>query len=169
MSDGDLIDSSGPVVFKLRSPEVKIKLTDPAAKMPQYAKEGDAGADVFSIMEATIFPGETVLIDVGLTMELPKGWECQVRSRSGLACKGIVCANSPGTVDEGYRGPIKVILHNNKIPRLSAPGFAEPYKVAIGDKVAQLVFKPVSQASFTLVDSLAESQRGTGGLGSTGK
>lgn len=155
----------------IERPQVKIKLTHPKSKAPSYAKPGDAGADVFAVEEVDIPQGGTALVDIGLSIELPEGWECQVRSRSGLACKGIVVANSPGTVDEGYRGPIKVILHNNRPALPNSFGFClvDPYKVNVGDKIAQLVFKPVSQAVFETVDELGISIRGTGGFGSTGK
>lgn len=142
------------------TPQVKIKLTNPDAKLPIYAKEGDSGADVFSTEDVVIVAGETKLVDLGIQMELESGWECQVRSRSGLASKGIVCANSPGTIDAGYRGPCKVILHNQS---------GKHYEVKKGDKIAQFVFKPTHRASFEVVNELSTSDRGAGGFGSTGK
>lgn len=141
-------------------PLVKVKLTHPNAKMPTYAKPGDAGADVYSVEDVYIEAGCTVLVDLGLQIELPDGFECQVRSRSGNASKGLVVANSPGTIDSGYRGPCKVILHNNG--KLG-------WHVKTGDRVAQFVVKPVEQATFELAEELNDSERGAGGFGSTGR
>lgn len=141
-------------------PLVKVRLTHPNAKMPTYAKFGDAGADVYAVEKVIILDGETRLVDLGLQIELPHGYECQVRSRSGNACKGLVVANSPGTIDEGYRGPCKVILHNQS---------GNDWIVNVGDKVAQFVIKPVEQATFEEVEELTESERGAGGFGSTGR
>jgi dUTP pyrophosphatase len=141
-------------------PLVKVKLTHPAAKLPKYAKCGDAGADVYSVEDATIAPGETKIVDLGIQIELPYGYECQVRSRSGNAVKGLVVANSPGTIDAGYRGPCKAILHNQS---------KAPIEVKVGDRLAQFVVKPVEQATFETADELSDSERGAGGFGSTGK
>lgn len=141
-------------------PTVKIKLTNPNAKLPVYAKTGDAGADVFAVEEVLIPNGTTRLVDLGFQMELPDGYECQVRSRSGNACKGLVIANSPGTIDSGYRGPCKAILHNQS---------GGDWLVKIGDKVAQFVIKPVEQALFETAEELGTSDRGAGGFGSTGR
>lgn len=141
-------------------PLVKVKLTHPSAKMPTYAKLGDAGADVYSVEDKYIEAGDTAVVDLGLSIELPDGYECQVRSRSGNACKGLVVANSPGTIDSGYRGPCKAILHNNG--KLG-------WQVKVGDKVAQFVVKPVEQATFEAAEELSDSERGVGGFGSTGR
>lgn len=141
-------------------PTVKVKLTNPLARLPQYAKEGDAGADVFSVEECVLKHGETRAVDLGLSIELPMGYECQVRSRSGNACKGLVVANSPGTIDAGYRGPCKVILHNQS---------GNDQRIEIGSKIAQFVVKPVEQALFETAEELSSSERGSGGFGSTGR
>jgi len=141
-------------------PLVKVKLTSPLAKLPTYAKCGDAGADVYSVEDAIIDPGTTKVVDLGIQIELPYGYECQVRSRSGNAVKGLVIANSPGTIDAGYRGPCKAILHNQS---------NAPIKVSVGDRLAQFVVKPVEQATFEQAAELSSSERGAGGFGSTGK
>ncbi len=131
------------------------------ASLPSYATEGSAGADLRSSSreDVTIEPMDRALIPAGFFLGLPEGFEAQVRSRSGLAVKGIVVANSPGTIDSDYRGEIKVILMNFS---------REPFTVRHGDRIAQMVIAPVSRASFYVVSSLAETARGEGGFGSTG-
>lgn len=139
---------------------VKIKKLSDEAIIPKYAKKGDAGADLYSIEDTIIKPNERKLIHTGIAIELPENHEAQVRSRSGLALKnGIVVLNSPGTVDEGYRGEVGVILCN-----LGQVDFA----ITKGMKIAQMVIKPVEQARFLEVEQLSDSDRGQGGFGSTG-
>lgn len=138
---------------------VKIVRTSEKAKIPVYQKYGDAGADVFTIEGGVIPAGETRAFDLGLRIQLPYGWEMQVRSRSGLAKKGIVVANSPGTIDSGYRGPCMVLLHNNG---------HNTYIVHEGDRVAQFVLKRAPVAEYQEVPSLDDSERAEGGFGSTG-
>jgi dUTP pyrophosphatase len=142
--------------------EVKFKKLHQDAKMPLYAKEGDSGADVYSA-EAIVDlgPGETRLVSTGIAIELPEGYDVQCRSRSGLAAKGICVLNSPGTIDNGYRGEIKVILHNTSRDKT--------FQVAKGDRIAQLVLSPVYKANFVEVEQLSDSCRGAGGFGSTGR
>jgi dUTP pyrophosphatase len=140
--------------------EIKLLKLDENATIPTRSHEDDAGYDVASITDATIRPFETKLIKTGIAVEIPKGYEIQVRSRSGLALKqGIFVSNSPGTVDSTYRGEIGVILHNLK-----------PYSqhINIGDRIAQLVIKQVENASWAVVDKLTESERNQDGFGSTG-
>lgn len=161
MKDNILIDRNG-VTWPLYQPAVQLKLTNPDAKLPCYAKDGDSGADVYSVEDYVVRPGETILVDLGFDIALERGWECQVRSRSGLACKGIVVENSPGTIDAGYRGAAKVIIHNDNLP--SSPEF----KISKGDRVAQFVVKPTYKALFHWVLDLPPSERGAGGFGSTG-
>jgi dUTP pyrophosphatase len=140
--------------------DVKIKLTSPLARIPQYAKEGDAGADVYSIEEVLIPNGTTRIVDLGFSIQLRPGFEMQVRSRSGNASKGLVIANAPGTIDSGYRGPCKAIMHNQS---------GGDWLVKVGDKIAQFVIKEAPQARYIQVDELESSDRGAGGFGSTGK
>lgn len=140
---------------------VNYKKLHPDAQRPKYAKDGDAGADVFSVEEVTLLPGETSLISLGFAMEVPYGWEMQVRSRSGLSTKGVIVTNSPGTIDSGFRGECKVIL--TYIGK-NVDGF----KINKGDRIAQFVLKQAPTAYFEEVAELSSSDRGTGGFGSTG-
>lgn len=141
--------------------DVKIKLIHDEAKMPFRANEGDAGLDLFAVEEKVIQPGESALIATGIQMELPKGTEAQVRPRSGLALKhSVTVLNSPGTIDEGYRGEVKVILINHG---------KEPFTVEKQMRIAQMVIAPVLQVELVQVAGVSDSQRSTGGFGSSGK
>lgn len=127
---------------------------------PAYAKPGDSGVDLVAAEDVIIGPGETRRVRTGLYIELPEGFEAQVRPRSGLAAKhGMTVLNSPGTVDTGYRGSVDVLLHR------TAPG---SFTVKKGDRIAQMVVAPVFQARFERVDELSDSERGDAGFGSTG-
>lgn len=141
---------------------MRIKKLDPAAVTPSYAKPGDAGLDLTYVGDARwLHAGERFLASTGIALELPPGTQGEVRSRSGLAAKhGVVVLNSPGTVDEGYRGEVKVILTNTDP---SASFYLEP-----GMKIAQLVVMPYVRADVVVVNDLSESERGEGGFGSTG-
>lgn len=139
--------------------DVGVKLLDPAAKVPAYSHAGDSGMDVASIDTVTIAPHSFALVRTGVAMVIPRGFEIQVRPRSGLQCKiGVVGAW--GTVDEGYRGGIGVALYNHG---------DKPFEVKSGDRVAQLVVAPVCRAVLNPVDDLGETDRGANGFGSTGK
>ena len=139
---------------------VKFRTIDPAAILPSYAHPGDAGMDIRSVEDLTIAPGERALVHTGLVMVLPPGYEAQVRPRSGLALKnGITVLNSPGTIDEGYRGEVGVILANFG---------KEPFKVEKGSKIAQVVVAPCTRAEIVATDDIDDTERGTGGFGSTG-
>lgn len=141
-------------------PEVKFMRLHPDAKIPQYQKPGDAGADICSVEDVIIPSGSRRGVHCGFAIGLPEGYEAQVRPRSGLALnRGIAVLNSPGTIDQGYFGEIGVILINH------SDGY---FKIAVGDRIAQLVVVPVSKASFVEVDELGTSDRGAGGYGSTG-
>ncbi|UNK72402.1 dUTP diphosphatase [Microbacterium sp. H1-D42] len=132
-----------------------------AANVPFYAHPGDAGADLVSTEAVRLEPGERALIGTGVRIALPEGHAAFVVPRSGLAAKhGITVVNSPGTVDAGYRGEIKVTLLNTDSK--------EAYDVAVGDRIAQLIVMPVVQARFEPVEVLPDSVRGDGGFGSTG-
>ena len=127
---------------------------------PCYAHENDAGLDLFSIEECTIDPGEYKLIHTGIAIQLPSNTEAQVRPRSGLALKnGITVLNAPGTIDEGYRGEIGIILINHG---------KQPFKVEVGMKIAQMVINSIVKVNVELVSKLSETDRGLGGFGSTG-
>lgn len=139
---------------------VKVKKLVPEAIMPKYAKDGDAGADICAVNSAFIPAGGTHIVKTGLSIELPDGYEAQIRSRSGLAAKkSVFVLNSPGTIDCGYRGEICVILHN---------AGSEDFVIEVGDRIAQMVIKKVNQFNFVEVDELSNSERGEGGIGSTG-
>lgn len=128
--------------------------------LPAYATTGAAGMDVVSAEDVTLAPGARHAVATGLALAIPQGYEIQVRPRSGLALKhGITVPNTPGTIDSDYRGELKVILINHG---------AEPFVIARGDRVAQLVLAPVVQAAWDEVAELDATERGAGGFGSTG-
>lgn len=132
-----------------------------AEQHPQYAHADDAGADLRASEAVTVPPGERRLVSTGVAVALPDGYAGFVVPRSGLAAKrGITVLNTPGTIDAGYRGEIKVTLLNTDRD--------ESFEVAVGDRIAQLIVMPVSRAVFVPVSELPESVRGTGGFGSTG-
>ena len=132
-----------------------------APEIPVYAHPGDAGADLTSTESVRLEPGQRALIGTGVRIALPEGYAAFVVPRSGLAAKhGITIVNSPGTVDAGYRGEIRVSLLNTDSNAA--------YDVAVGDRIAQLIVMPVTRARFIPVDALDESDRGAGGFGSTG-
>lgn len=139
---------------------LKVKKLNKDAKIPEYAHQGDAGLDLFSIDSTEILPCESKLIHTGISIELPQNTEAQVRPRSGLALKNqITVLNTPGTIDEGYRGEIGVILINHG---------KEIFKVKNGMKIAQMVIKPVLSVEVKEAADLSSSSRGEGGFGSTG-
>ena len=129
--------------------------------LPVYATEHAAGLDVVSAEELTLAAGQRHAVATGFAIEIPHGYEVQVRPRSGLAIKhGITCLNTPGTIDSDYRGEVKVILVNLG---------SDPFEIRRGERVAQLVPAPVLRAHFTEVEELEETARGSGGFGSTGQ
>ena len=139
---------------------VKFRKIDPEAALPAYAHPGDAGMDVRSVEGLTIEPGGRRLVRTGLVMMLPPGYEAQVRPRSGLALKnGVTVLNTPGTIDEGYRGEVGVILANFG---------AEPFRVEKGAKIAQIVIAPCTRAEIEETAEVDATERGEGGFGSTG-
>jgi dUTP pyrophosphatase len=128
--------------------------------LPAYASDGAAGMDVVAAEDVTLAPGGRHAVATGFALAIPSGYEVQVRPRSGLALKhGISLPNTPGTIDSDYRGELKIIMINLG---------AEPFAIARGDRVAQLVVAPVQPARFIEVDTLDETSRGAGGFGSTG-
>jgi len=129
--------------------------------LPKYARQGDAGMDICAAEDDFLAPFNWKAVSTGLFVEIPEGYEIQIRSRSGLAFKyGVSVLNSPGTIDSGYRGEIKVILKNSDHRR---------YNIQKGERIAQMVVAPVTAAFLTEVSKLSDSERGEGGLGSTGK
>ena len=129
--------------------------------LPAYATDGAAGMDVVSAETLTLAPGERAAVATGFAIAIPAGHEVQVRPRSGLALKhGVTCLNTPGTIDSDYRGEVKVILANLGL---------EPFPIARGDRIAQLVPAVVLRATLDEVATLADTARGAGGIGSTGR
>jgi dUTP pyrophosphatase len=146
-------------------PEIVIRLTrlphGEGLPVPAYATKGAAGMDVVAAEDLTLAPGARHAVATGFAIAIPDGFEVQVRPRSGLALKhGITCLNTPGTIDSDYRGEVRVILANLG---------AEPFAIARGDRIAQLVAAPVQRAAFEEVASLDSTERGSGGFGSTGQ
>ncbi len=135
---------------------------DPELPPPAYAHPGDAGADLRAATAVTLPPGGRTVVGTGIAIAVPEGYAAFVHPRSGLAARnGITVVNAPGTVDAGYRGEIKVILLNTDP--------AEPFTIARGDRIAQLVVQPVVQARFLEAAELPATPRGDGGFGSTGR
>ena len=140
--------------------QLKVRKLNPSAVLPSYAREGDAGLDLFAVKHMVIEPGKSALVPTGIAIELPAGTEAQVRPRSGLALKhGLTVLNTPGTVDEGYRGEVGVILINHG---------QHAFTVEAGMKIAQMVVSPRIQVAVVEVAELSDTQRGAGGFGSTG-
>lgn len=130
--------------------------------LPNYAKPGDAGADVYSRIDLSIAPGERALVPTGIAIALPHGYAAFAHPRSGLAIKhGVSMVNAPGTIDAGYRGELQIILINHD------PN--DDFVIKRGDRIAQLVFQKVETAEFIEVEELPGSGRGVGGFGSTGR
>ncbi len=168
-----IISSFAKSINKIRETvDLRIKKLDERAIIPQYQHEGDAGFDLSAIVEEkdamgklvsekTVSPGEKYIAKTGLAMTIPKGYELQVRPRSGLAYKyGITIINSPGTVDSGYRGEVMVILLNTG---------ENPFVIKNGDRIAQGVINKLPTVTVLEVKDLDETERGAGGFGSTGK
>lgn len=135
-------------------------VADDESLIPKYQTAGSAGCDLQSAEDKTIRPGDRVLVGTGVKLEIPFGFGAQVCSRSGLAIKhGVAVLNSPGIIDNDYRGEIKVILHNSG---------NEEFIIKKGDRIAQLLFFPIIQAIFHKAREVSETERGEGGFGSTG-
>lgn len=141
--------------------EVLIQRLDKDLPLPQYAKPGDAGIDVYSRIDCTLAPGQRAIIPTGIAIAFPEGFVCLAHPRSGLAAKnGISIVNSPGTIDAGYRGEIQIILINTDS--------VASFEIKRGDRIAQLLFQKVEFAKLNEVDLLPDSVRGADGFGSTG-
>lgn len=167
--------------------KLAFKKLHPDAKIPSYAHEGDAGMDICALEDTTLPLHIPTLVRTGIAAEIPDGYEIQVRSRSGLALKGVQVYNAPGTVDSKYRGEIGVILMyinreveteeqgevsqiSGRIARPSPVAYNRiSRKVKAGDKIAQLVLAPVTFADISETEELSETERGTNGFGSTGR
>lgn len=154
---------ANPKVHKMEKKlSIKIKMAENCADLaPAKAHPDDAAFDLRSRVEMELPPGRSVLVPTGLFLELPPGYEAQVRPRSGLALKhNLMLTNSPGTIDAGYRGEVGVIMFN---------AGSEPFPVKRGDRIAQMVIAKLPEVELTLADELSETGRGAGGFGSTGR
>jgi dUTP pyrophosphatase len=140
---------------------VAVLRLDPGVPLPAYAHDGDAGADLAVAEDVTLGPGERALVGTGLALAIPPGYAGFVHPRSGLAARaGLTIVNTPGTIDSGYRGEIRIALLNTDR--------TTPIELHRGDLVAQIIIQRVDQARFAEVDALAETDRGQDGYGSTG-
>jgi dUTP pyrophosphatase len=139
---------------------VRVKVISPNAVMPTKAKPGDVAFDLYSTIDHMLKPGERFGVPIGISLEIPDGYEGQVRPRSGLALKhGVTVLNSPGTIDSGYRGEVKCTLINKG---------EEPFKIEKGMRIGQLAIRPVPNVKLVEVEELSDTERGVGGFGSTG-
>lgn len=150
--------------FEEKEISIRVRLEPEAEglELPNYATSGAAGADLRAAITSPVVipPGRWALISTGLRVEIPPGYEGQIRPRSGLAAQhGVTCLNAPGTIDSDYRGVVQVILINHG---------TEPFVVQRGDRIAQLVVAPVMRARFETSETLTESQRGDKGFGHSG-
>lgn len=140
--------------------QVRVKRLNPDAKIPKTAKAGDVAFDLYSVIDIEIKPGERYAVPTGIAVEIPLGYEGQVRPRSGLALKeGITVLNTPGTIDSGYRGEVKTIMINHS---------DVSFQITKGMRISQLAIRPVPDVTFIEVDNLSDTDRGEGGFGSTG-
>ncbi|NEP54087.1 MAG: dUTP diphosphatase [Moorea sp. SIO3C2] len=145
----------------MTAPIVKFKKLHDRAVIPAYAHPGDAGADLVAVEHHWLAPMQRLAVPTGLAAEIPTGYEMQVRPKSSLALHhGITLLNTPGTVDAGYRGEIKVIMINLG---------EQVFEISPGQRIAQIAIAPITQAQFITVTELSSSPRGTGGFGSTGR
>jgi dUTP pyrophosphatase len=144
------------------APELPVRRLQRDLPLPAYAHPGDAGADLYAAEEVTLPPGGRAVVGTGVAIAVPDGFAAFVHPRSGLAARhGITLVNTPGTIDAGYRGEVKVVLLNTDP--------TQPFKVSRGDRIAQLVVQPVASARFLDVGELPPTPRGDGGFGSTGR
>jgi dUTP pyrophosphatase len=146
--------SQGPIT-------VRVKRLSPDARMPQAARSGDAAYDIYSSIDYELNPGERYAIPTGIAIEIPEGFEGQVRPRSGLAIEeGVTVLNTPGTIDSGYRGEVKTIMINLG---------TRPFRITKGMRISQLAIRRVPAVEFVEAHELSDTERGEGGFGSTGK
>ncbi len=143
--------------------DLPVKRLDPDLPLPAYAKPGDAGCDLLAAEDLTLpAGGGRALVPTGLAVAIPEGYAGFVQPRSGLAAKhGVTCLNTPGLIDSGYRGELKVLLINTDPD--------EDFVISRGERIAQLVIQRVEQVTFVEVDELTDSERGAGGFGHTGR
>jgi dUTP pyrophosphatase len=139
---------------------IKVKILNSSATIPTFAHMGDACADLYADVDVRLDPSTTQLISTGIALQIPKGYEGLIRPRSGLSLKqSVIIVNSPGTIDSGYRGELKIIMHNLG---------TKPFEVCKGDRIAQLAIRKIPNIKFDEVEELEDTPRGAGGFGSTG-
>lgn len=138
---------------------LKVKKLSDDAILPTYAKDGDACLDVYAVSDYNLPVKQTTIVKLGIAVDLPTNYELQVRARSGLSSKGLVISNGIGTVDSGYRGEIGIILYNST---------SKVFKITKGDRVGQITVRKVPRVDIKEVSEISETDRGTGGFGSTG-
>lgn len=140
--------------------KIKVKKIETGAELPEYKSNHAAGADLKSCEQINLFPGQWYAVRTGLAIEIPQGYQGEVRPRSGLSLNhGLMVMNAPGTIDADYRGEVKVILYNAS---------ATEFCIKPGDRIAQLIISPAVQAEFEYSENLSDTNRGTGGFGHTG-
>lgn len=143
--------------------KVKVVRTEDRGIIPRYQTSGSAGFDFHSIDTITVAAGKTVVVRTGIAMQIPEGYELQIRPRSGLSARSkIRISNSPGTIDSDYTGEIRIIIDN------ISQNQADSFRINEGDRIAQGVLKKVERAEFDVVGELDDTERGSGGFGSTG-
>lgn len=145
---------------------VGYQLLHPDARAPTYAHTDDAGLDLYALREITLTTREVTKVETGLAIELPRGYEAQIRPRSGLAKHGVCMPNSPGTIDCGYRGEVCVLL--TLLPLLGRKRYDASMHIDAGYRIAQMLIKPVPVVRLVERQQLSETERGDGGFGSTG-
>lgn len=144
----------------MHSLKILVKQLDTSLPLPEHARDGDAGVDLYARVGGVLAPGERMLVPTGIAVALPEGFVGLVTPRSGLAVRhGISLVNSPGILDAGYRGELQVVMIN---------GGSEPFEFARGERIAQLVVIPFVAQTYQVVEELPASDRGDGGFGSTG-
>ena len=157
---GYFSESRGLTLTRDETVTIHVKRLHPDAMIPRAAKSGDVAFDLYAVIDYELKPGERNAIPTGIAIEIPLGFEGQVRPRSGLALKeGITVLNTPGTIDSGYRGEVKTIMINHS---------DIVFKITKGMRISQLAIRPVPNVEFIEVDELSDTERGEGGFGSTG-
>lgn len=143
--------------------EIKLKKLNNFYALPEYKSARAAAMDLYAAEDVWLQVGDITMVPTGIAIQLPEGYEAQIRPRSGLAAKGFMVVNSPGTIDSDFRGEIKVIM-----ALLEIEGAVNAFKIERGDRIAQMVISPVTLGIVRVVDELDSTERGEGGFGSTG-
>ena len=158
-------------------PTIRVKRVNPDANIPQYAYTGDAGVDLQVMEDVTLYPGETVTVGCGLAFAIPRGWVGLIVPRSSMGCRGLELKNTVGVIDSGYRDEVRLPLYNNNPTHIKVKGGVETrvvpnhqgrVSVSKGERVAQMLFVRVGEATIVEADALDETERGSNGFGSSG-